>query len=343
MSSGGQPSQPPQENQLLSAYKGWQEKTAYATRFLVLTVTILTILSFVGLDLTLYFSNIPAFSIMHFEIYRIVLSPFVSNSFITLILMLFFFPQMGTQLEQQLGSAAFGGLVLSLTLITNTAFAALCLFLSIFGMPEAMLYECAGFWTVIFSLITIDCMKNPEQPRRLLCFPWDIPSQYFPLAMYAFFCLFGRFELSFLVAIGTGYAYAKGFLDKAKFSEPYLESLEDTDGVLYNTSRTGTGWIFTIRQDGSGGGMYAPVSTAESAQQMNRSSLGGGSTRGGFGGNARSALGSASSGSGVSKPGEQFTGRGNVLANSGGSLQLSDAEVKARRLAMLGGNGEQQL
>jgi len=338
-SSGQQPGQPPQENQLLAAYKGWQEKTAFVTRFLVLTVSILTLLSFVGLDFTVYFANIPAFSIMHFEIYRIVLSPFVSNSFITLILMLFFFPQMGTQLEQQLGSAAFGGLVLSLTLVTNIAFAALCLFLSIFGMPEAMLYECAGFWTVIFSLITIDCMKNPEQPRRLLCFPWDIPSQYFPLAMFAFFSLFGRFELSFLVAIGIGYAYSKGFLDKAKFSEPYLESLEDTEGVLYNTSRTGAGWVFTIRQDGSGGGGggYAPVNTTESAQQMNRS-LGGGSTRGGFGGSASASSGAANSGS---KPAEQFAGRGNVLANSGGSLLLSDDEVKARRLAML--SGEQHL
>ena len=339
MSSGGQPEQP-QENQLLAAYKGWAEKTAYTTRTIVLTICILTLLSIFGLDFTLYFANIPAFSIMHFEIYRIVLSPLVSNSFITLILMFFFFPTMGTQLEQQLGSAAFGGLVLSLTLITNIAFAALCLFLSIFGMPEAMLWECAGFWTVIFSLITIDCMKNPEHPRRIMCLPWDIPSQYYPLALFGIFCLIGRFELSFLVAIGTGYAYSRGFLEKAKFSEPYLESLEDTDGMLYNTSRNAAGWIFTIRQDGSsggGGGGYAPVSTTDGALQMNRSTGGSGGTRGGFGGSSSAAAASAT----PSKPAEQFTGRGNVLANS--TLSLSDDEIKARRLAMLGGNGPEQL
>lgn len=319
------------QNQILAAYQGWQERTGYATRFFVLLVIVLTLLSFVLIDFTIYFSNIPAFSILHLEIYRLLLSPFVKNSIFSLIMMLFFFPTMGTQMEQQMGSAAFGGLIMTFTIVTNVLFAVLCIFLSMFGMPEALLWDCSGFWTVIFSLITVDCMKTPDVPRKMMCLPWEIPGKYFPLALYAFFSLFGGFELSYAMAIATGYAYSQGHLEKVKLTEPYLESLEETNGLLGSTAREATGWIFTVPQDGSGG--YAPVNAQDSASSSSSSSFypmnRGGVPSGAGAGNSIAA------GSTHGKHGEQFPGRGSQLASAGmfGGSKVSEEEIKAKRLA----------
>jgi hypothetical protein len=335
MAQGNGEQQP--QNQLLAAYQSWQERTAYATRFFVLTVIVMTILSFVLVDFTLYLSNITAYSVFNLQIYRFILSPFVSNSIFTLIMMLLFFPQMGTQMEQSMGTAAFGGLVFTFTLVTNVTFALICVLLYVFGMPEALMWDCSGFWTVIFSLITVDCMKTPDVPRRLMCLPWDIPAQYFPLAMYAFFSVFGRFELSFLVAIGVGYAYSKGHLEKVKLTDEYLESLEDSNGLLYNTSRNTTGWIFNIRQDVAG---YAPVGQHDIGGPGTATGAGssfsmGRPSSGGITGLGASPASSSSSGKAV----DQFPGRGSQLAGSGsnGTQRLSDEEIKARRLAALSG------
>ena len=315
--------QPGATNQLLSSYKAWTEKTGYMTRTITITVGVLSLLSLFGMDFTMYLSNIPAFSVFHFEIYRLVLSPFVNNSIITFIIMLLFFPTMGTQMEQAMGSAAFGGLFLSLTLCTNLAFAFICTFLSFFGMPEALLSECAGFWVQLFSIITIDCMKNPDQVRRLMCIPFDIPSMYFPLALYAFFSLFGGVQLSFGVAILVGYAWSKGVLDKFKFTDNYCESLEDTGGFFYNIARNSTGWIFTIRSDGTSSGNntggYSMVSMNDSSH---------GNSMGSFGGASTSNTGNTA----PTKPGEQFPGRGNT---AGGSRAIAVDEMKERRLAAL--------
>jgi hypothetical protein len=318
------PASEPPQNQLLATYQAWQAKTAYVTRAIIISVGVLSVLSLIGLDLTMYLGNTPAFSVFHFEIYRLVLSPLVGNSIITLIIMLFFFPAMGTQMEQQMGSAAFGGLVVSLTLIINFTFAFACTFLSFFGMPEALLQECAGFWVVLFAIITIDCQKQPDAPRRLMCFPCDIPSMYFPLALFGFFCLFGGFQLSFAVAIVVGFAWSRGMLDKAKLSDSFVESLEESGGLLYNTSRDATGWIFTVRGgDGGsapgGGGAYSAVRTNE---PMNR---------GGFGGASASDAGAGGNAAGSAKPAEKFPGHGNA---AGGTRAVAD-DMKARRLAAL--------
>ena len=57
------------------------------------------------------------------------------------------------------------------------------------------------------SLITLDCSENPEQTRRLLCFPWNIPNKYFPWIIVGLFCL-----LSFSIQVDVILAAVVGFL-----------------------------------------------------------------------------------------------------------------------------------
>lgn len=76
----------------------------------------------------------------------------------------------------------------------------------------------------------------PDTPRRFLCFPIDIPSKFFPVVLYAFFCLFSGFQLDLAVSMLVGYASSRGLLDKIKPSLATLQNME-TNGVLASCAR----------------------------------------------------------------------------------------------------------
>ena len=135
-------------------------------------------LDLVGLDFSDYLANVPYYTLYYFEIYRILTSIFMSNSIISGSLC-GSFSGYGSAYEQQMGSAAFGWMLYASAIAINVVFVALCLVGSMFD-KHAMLAECSGFWSVLFTLITLDCLAMPDQPRRLLCIPVDIPGTYFP-------------------------------------------------------------------------------------------------------------------------------------------------------------------
>jgi hypothetical protein len=70
----------------------------------------------------------------------------------------------------------------------------------------------------------------------MMFIPVDIPSKYFPLVLYAFFCLFSGILLSYLLAIAVGYCFATGRLDSLKLADATLAQAEAT-GCLSGLSR----------------------------------------------------------------------------------------------------------
>jgi hypothetical protein len=101
-----------------------------------------------------------------------------------------------------------------------------CYVLYIMGQKYALFLSSDGFWLVIMPLIVIDCMQFPEMPRKLLFLPCNIPGKYFPLALYALFSVFGGPDLALAIALGAGYLYSFGYLEKLKPPPRLLEQWE---------------------------------------------------------------------------------------------------------------------
>ena len=177
-------------------------------------------------------------------------------------------------------------------------------------------------------------MKTPDAPRRMLFIPVDIPSKYFPLALYAFFMLLGGMKFDDLVAIGVGYAYAFGYLEKIRLSDSMI-SQQESNGILKSLTTT-SGWIGA--SNAMGGQAFMPLSQTDPDQGGNMPTILPNSMRQdnnvdpfpgqgqklGDGGNHNT------SGLGV---GAIFGGNSN-----GGSSALDKEQMKAMRLAALGGS-----
>jgi membrane associated rhomboid family serine protease len=157
--SSANPQQPPQPgNPLAQSYAAWAEKTPFLTRTLTITAVVLYILSFF-ISLDLYFGNIPKYTLFRFEIYRLILSPLVGNSILTLLLGLFMFVPSGSRFENSIGSAAFGALLLTIDVAVNLLFLLTCLLFWSAGIDSAMSWVCADIWIWVFGLMSIECFR----------------------------------------------------------------------------------------------------------------------------------------------------------------------------------------
>ena len=278
----GQGQQP--QNQLLDYYQNWVNRTPFITRNFLITIFVVYLISWIY-DADKLLGNIPYYTIQYFEFYRIILSPLVGNSILSVILILFVFPELGGRLESSMGSLTYLTLILTLSIITNIVFVAICYLLYVMSFTTAIILSCEGFWTIIFAFITIECMQMPDVPRQFLFIPINIPSKYFPLAMYAFFSLFGGLDLGYAVSIFIGYIYSKGWLDKLQVPQSWLIRLEQPDGLFFSLSRY-TGWVLN-NSSVMGNNPWLPVNTADSDDHPQASSHSSASTgnpmMGGFG------------------------------------------------------------
>ena len=163
--------QPPasNDNPILSYYREWSDKTPYVTRVTMIVLVVSYLVSFlVPTDTVL--GNTPYFSILNFEVYRLILSPLVGNSIFNIVLIGLFFPGMGARMESSLGSSAFLVLIGTLTVLTNVIFVVVCLFLYyVANVAEAVFYSCSGFWLVLFGLITIECLQVNKRCEMGIC------------------------------------------------------------------------------------------------------------------------------------------------------------------------------
>ncbi len=151
--------------------------------------------------------NIPHFSVLRFEIYRILLSPLVNSSFSALILAFWSFQDHGKRLEQSLGSTSFAWLCLMMGILTNVLFIAVSFTLYVlFGKISFLFQDSSGIWIILFGTLSMECVRAPRASTRKL-FVVDVPVLYYPLSLYLLFVLMGHgFLMGHGISLGLGYA-----------------------------------------------------------------------------------------------------------------------------------------
>ena len=302
INSASTSSGPPDSNPFLTAYEGYVRDTPLVTRYVLNAVVISYFLSFF-VDPTFALANIPYFTIFRFQLYRMITSPLVCSSILNLFFAFMGFMNNGVKLEQSMGSALFGVLFFKLTIFTNLLFLVVSILL--YGLTNNDGYLAGvsvGVWTVLLSIIAVECAQAPPNSKRKLFF-LEIPVLYYPLVLLALFSLFAGFRLAYCLGVAVGYLQGFGKLDRWKVKVETARKWESDRGCLRGFySRAGyisvssasgpNAWAEGSggggNNDSSGGGPGAVRAPADPGASSSKpsfpssggQSLGGGSKRG---------------------------------------------------------------
>ena len=149
---------------MLRYYETWSATTPAVARLSIIGLVGVYLFSWL-MDLSMYFANVPYYTIYSLELYRVVLSPLVGNSIMTVLIIFLFYPTMATRLENSMGSGAFLALLTTFSMTTNLVFLFLCFLMSILSSDNLPLFwSCQVPHTATPTLISAE--TYPSASRR---------------------------------------------------------------------------------------------------------------------------------------------------------------------------------
>ena len=214
------------------------------------------------ISFSLAFANIPYYTILKFQIWRLLTSNFISTNFLNLIFVIFFWLPQSMNLERSIGTVRY-----MINFFVNSIFIQLLydLFLLIFSIFNSSIVlkkiyydknnnmeyiESDGLWPYIMMEMTILCLANPENEMNILCFSYPIKSKYYPLILFVILtvCNFTiKFDLIAGILYGCIYVYyLRNYLD---FDEQTIEKIEGS--FLFNYTKNYPSFVKKSNVDAS--------------------------------------------------------------------------------------------
>jgi len=161
--------------------------------------------------------------------------------------------------------------------LTTLAHYLVVVFFGLSGSFPTLLGSCSlGLWPLLVAFMVIQSQTSGEDSTRLLCFPVQVPTKYFPLILVGLFSLLMGPQFAIIIAAGVGWAYAKGHLPFLRFSPGAISDAEARFGVLIQNT---TGFVLSSHAAGGitlpGGGGANPGEVEQGSWGFSGVSLGG--------------------------------------------------------------------
>lgn len=217
--------------------KIWNNIPLFIKFFLIISF-IFYILNLFLQNISFYLSNIPYYTIYHFQFWRLITTVFISTNPFKYILGLIFWIKYASSLETSIGTIKYMNIFLSNTFFIQIIFCLLKYIIMLMLKKKNYAYlidkyskgvKNMSLWGNIICELTLLCLSNPESPNKLLLLPFVIKAKYYPFLLFAVFTFFNSFKIDLEVISGIIYAYLyfyclKNFL---KFSDNLAQIIED--------------------------------------------------------------------------------------------------------------------
>ena len=194
---------------IFSKLKIWFNSITFIVKQIVAISIILWIIDLVSFNyMTFIFSNVPYYSIGHFQIWRFITGNLITSGIFSLIFALIFWVSDGKTVEKMEGSAKYLIYFLIHSTIIQIIYALIYYFLGDKTKPEKNYIHSTGLWIYIIGEVTINCLISPENKIYLPFIPYAIKSKFFPIIILLVFFIFGGFDLGMFIAVGYGFIYS---------------------------------------------------------------------------------------------------------------------------------------
>ena len=183
-------------------------------------------------SISFYLSNIPLYTVYHFQLWRILTSFLINTNIFNVILGLIFWVREGSSMEARLGTLRYIIIFLQNNILIQILYSLIITLISLIirnkkFMEKKVIYEDdiiltiknCGLWPNIICELTLLCISNPNTKVNFLFIPYNFSAKYYPFILFIIFCIVNTYNYNNDIEVLVGILYA---LIYHKFLKNYL-------------------------------------------------------------------------------------------------------------------------
>ena len=186
-----------------------------------------------------YLINVPTFTILRFQIWRLITSVFITTNILQIILAFFVWVKYASLLETSLGTIKYTLIFLVNTFCIQVLNLIIYPFFSLVYKKsfnsEIKSKKNSGLWGIVMCEMTLLCVSNPESPMKLLLIPYTVKAKIYPIILVLMFILVNYLEIDVEVISGViyGFIYFYYLKTKLQISDTFVQKLETNNGFKW--------------------------------------------------------------------------------------------------------------
>lgn len=106
-----------------------------------------------------------------------------------------------------------------------------------------MFLKQGGLWPMLMFEMTVDCLRDPDTPTRLFCFPIEFKKKYYPFIIFGFFTLLSEFKIDVEFLCGIMYGFLFHYYLEKKIAIPIYWQQKLESSFLFKWMKNKDGYI----------------------------------------------------------------------------------------------------
>ena len=209
----------------------WINIPIFIKCYFIITI-ILYILNLKLKCISFYLINVPSYTVLHFQIWRLLTSVFITTNIFQIIMAFFVYLKYASLLEISLGTIKYTLIFfinsICIQIINIFIFSFFSLINNKHFNSEKKSKNNSGLWGMVMCEMTLLCLSNPESPMKLLLIPFTVKAKIYPVILVIIFLLLNYLEIDIEIISGIIYGIIYFYFLKAKLQIPdtFIQKLE---------------------------------------------------------------------------------------------------------------------
>ena len=226
------------EDMKLKLGKIWLNIPLFIKCYFIITI-VLYILNLKLTFISYFLINVPSYTILKFQIWRLITSVFITTNIFQIILAFFVWVKYASLLETSLGTIKYTLIFLLNTLCIQVFNIVIYSFFSLLNKKsfnsEIKSKKNSGLWGIVMCEMTLLCVSNPESPMKLLLIPYTVKAKIYPIILVLMFILVNYLEIDVEIISGViyGFIYFYYLKTKLQISDTFVQKLEVNPVLKY--------------------------------------------------------------------------------------------------------------
>ena len=206
-------------------------------RFIIIINILLFILNLFTNYISFYLSNIPLYTISHYQYWRLLTTSFITTNIINMILGFIFWIKDAISLEKSIGTLRYIFIFISNSIFINLIHCSIIYIIKYITKNNTILvYNFFGMYKVnnngllpiIICEITLLCLNNSDLTITFLYRPCPIKAKYYPFFLIIIFTLINNFRINYGIISGFIYAFIYYYIIQSRFyfSDETIKKIE---------------------------------------------------------------------------------------------------------------------